>query len=366
MPTTQPLAFRQFIWGASVFGHCFSVSLLCALFALPVLHYFGGPVQLAGAPVFDQLSHPLIQLSEEAKLGLRVASVALTLAFFYFFARFGIRAYRKAFGVHPSLIRIAVVSGSLLVFALLVGCFFLMLLKMLQSDLYSEALFEYTTITLWPFALVPIGAGLVSGMKSPRDEKAKPLPPEIENAFNTLQEALANLPRYLSRAVNVADPLMEGNASTAALAALSASSIITAGLSSNSSTFVLLFALPVALTLGNGVAYFVLGDLYRTVLRHESSDKTSQMRFVLLSVLLIPGLVFVSVFCFIAVSRVLNALSMPTAIPLELYYPSLTQNPQQGMAYAIALLGPVYWVVYFLYKQRRQTPAVEEVALVRG
>lgn len=366
MATTQHLAFRQFVRGASVFGHCFSVSLLCALFALPVLHYFGGPAQLAGTPIFSQLSAPRVELSEEAMLGLRLASVVLTLAFFYFFARFGISTYRKAFGVHPNLRRMALVSGSLLVFAFIVGFFFLVLLKMLQPDLYSKALFEYTTITLWPFALVPIGAGWLSGMRSFRDQKLKPLPPEIERAFGTLQDALDSLPRYLSRAVNVTDPLMDGNVSTAALAALSASSIVTAGLSSSPSTFALLFALPIALTLGNGVAYFVLGDRYKTVFPYDSSDKTSRMRFVLLSVLLVPGLVVVSIFCFVAASRIVNALSVPTAIPLELYYPNLLQNPQTGIAYAIALLGPAYWVGYFLCKQRQQTPVVEEVALVQG
>src|SRR5690606_15417297 len=108
--------------------------------------------------------------------------------------------------------------------------------------------------------------------------------------------ALDSLPRYLSRAVNVTDPLMDGNVSTAALAALSAGSIITAGLSSSPSTFALLFALPIALTLGDGVAYFVLADLYRTVFPYDSSDKTSRMRFVLLCVLLVPGLVVLRFF----------------------------------------------------------------------
>lgn len=316
------------------------------LIALPFLSYFGGNPQLAGTPIFVS---PIVPLSDEMMLCLRIGSVAITIAFFFLVGRFGVPLYMKSFGVNPSIFRIAVAAASPLIFIAFTTVLFVILLQVIQQDNFAKALYEYTEITIWPFAILPGIIGLLNGFRQPIPG-APPFPDEIKKDFKLIENGLQKLPSLINRSAGILDLALKGNYPAMIFSGLSVTAIAAAGMSNNPVTLVLLFVLPATIAVGSCVSYLLIGELQSIILGQSSRRQWQKLRFALFSVLLLPGLLLVSIGCIVSVAYVVNALYIDSAIPMAQLLHEVSENSEQGIAYAIVLLIPMYWILYFLYQ----------------
>ncbi len=353
----QSIVRERLVRVLTVFGRNFIVSLLSVLIALPVLFYLGGSPQLAGEQMFNSSS---AVFSDEMMLGVRIGSVALTITFFFCIGRFGIPLYTKAFGTNPGILRLAVVVISPLIIIAATTIIFSFLLLGIQGDNFAQALYEYTAVTIWPFAFLPTIMGLLNGFRQPIPGAAQ-LPKEVENAFKSVESGLEKLPTLIDRAAGILDPAMKGNYVTAVFSAMSVSSLATAGISDNPVTFALLFVMPVAIAAGSCISYLLLGELKTIITGIGSPSRLQRSKFGMFAALLLPGLALASSLCIAIISYFVDIVYTDSAISLSDLLRGLAEDPKQGLAYAIVLLIPLYWIVYYLCRWKESVAAVEQV-----
>lgn len=336
---------RQVICAAGRFigllGWCFFVALIYILIAFPLIAYFGSTAVVNGDPLFGGNA---FFTDEVAILVLRIVSALLIVAFFVVFCRLGVPLYMKGLRGNPPFWRVVLVLASPMLVIALSTIFFGVLMSR-QQGAYPQALLTYLDFSLWPFAvLVPL-AGILSGLTKPLPG-ALTEPPELTQMTFLLKKNIKELVKLIDRASGVIDPFLQGNLLAASLAATSFAAIITAGISTEPVVALLLFAIPMVNACGDLPAVFLTDSLWGRLSRSSGPIVLRKALYVVISFLLIPGFVCLSLLVCWLGYNVIDSVYGSDALHWREHWQGFLEAPlEDGLGVALVVLSPAYWVL---------------------
>lgn len=322
-------------------GWCFFVALLYTLLAFPVMEYFGVATKLNGLPLFGE--NPFVS-GQLGTLLFRCASAALVIAFFIVFGRWGVPIYMKGLSGRPSTLWLLfvlispfiVVAIATMLFAAVIGW---------QQDEYSKALLQYVGFSLWPFAVVVPLAGILSGLAQPLPAGTEE-PAVLQEDIELLKVKIQELVAWIEHSASVIDPFLQGNLLAATLAGVSFAAIVTAGISTDPSVAILLFALPMVKAFGDLPALYLTDKVRICLINNGDAAGCKKILFVLVALFLIPVFVALGIVITRLGFGVIDAIYGVEALQWREYGQFLVEAPfAQGLGVGLFVLSPAYWVL---------------------